>query len=88
MNIEGKRNDDGSVEFTVQLTKEEADTLKSGVEPTGIFDSKAEYCVTCTGPNGPVSPSQTIEAYGDIHANAIAFKMCGTGYSLRSGRCP
>lgn len=87
MNISGKKHEDGSVELTVNLTKQETDGLEVGVGPAGIFDSKTEYCITCTGPNGPVGPPTNIEAYGDIHAHAIAFKMCGTGYSFQSGRC-
>ena len=87
MRIVSKTNEDGSVEFTVQLTGEEANGLGADAEAMGIFTSKSEYCVTCTSPQGPVSPPQTIEAYGDIHANVMAFKMCGSGYQLRTGRC-
>src|ERR1035437_3772647 len=69
--IVSKTNEDGSVEFTVQLTGEEANGLGADAEAMGIFTSKSEYCVTCTSPQGPVSPPQTIEAYGDIHANVM-----------------
>jgi hypothetical protein len=65
MKVRGKKREDGSVELTVELTKEEADGLEVEPAPTGIFSSKSEYCVTCTRASGPIRPPRTIEAYGD-----------------------
>jgi hypothetical protein len=86
MKVAGKKHADGSIELSVQFTREEASAVQASADDPRIFGSKSEYCVTCTSSTGPVGPPETIEAYGDVHAHAIAFAKCGT-YSLQSGRC-
>jgi hypothetical protein len=85
MNFTGKQNADGSIELSVQLTKTEAEALHS--DPVGLFGSKSKYCLTCLVPPRGARPSETIEAFGDVHANAIAVTKCGVSYRLTSGGC-
>jgi hypothetical protein len=92
MKFESKTHEDGSLEVTIRLSREQVQALAASAKPSGIEPAsevstldwgKSEYCVVCS----QSTHRQTIEAYGDIHANIIASSICPNGYGLQSGRC-
>ena len=72
MKIDGKKQTDGSIELSVHLGHKKK--KHPPCTRVAFFGSKSEYCVTCTKSTGPVGLPETIEAYGDVHAHAIAFR--------------
>ena len=92
MQIASKNLDDGSLEFVVTLSTQEADEYKRLNEVAlaiplcnipNPFERTAKYCVICSN----TGRRETIEAYGDIHAFTLAFSTCGGPFGLTSGAC-
>lgn len=91
--VNATRNDDGSVDITFKLSPEMVDQLQKAASSQESFLGhpllkweplmrKAKYCIDCNDGRG----GREIEAYGDAHAIAIGFAMCGS-FSMKSGRC-
>jgi hypothetical protein len=88
--------EDGTVELTIRLSKEEVSLLNSlntedpGAaheeevewDERGIFKNKASYRLRC----GASGEEHTIKAYGDIHAHVKAVAYCGGAYRLSPGK--
>lgn len=99
MKVEGRKLEDGSMELKYIYTPEELDAVSDyhekheavteaigplftwpNIPMPGIH--KVKYCITGNDGN-----SQTIEAYGDIHAGQVALKACGGPFQLRCVPC-
>ena len=99
MKVEGRKLEDGSMELKYIYTPEELaavsdyhekhEAVIDAVGPLFVFPNipmpgihKIKYCVTDKDGH-----SETIEAYGDIHAGHVALKSCGGPFQLRCEGC-
>jgi hypothetical protein len=96
MTYSSKLLENGSLEITTTVSREELELANTEAKAADVFDAaapqpqflgisfkrKTPYCVTC--PNGVRT---TINAYGDIHAFFMAFNQCGGAFQMSKGVC-
>ena len=99
MKVEGRKLEDGSMELRYVYTPEELaavsdyhenhEAVTKAIGPLFAWPNipmpgihKVKYCVIDKD-----GRSETIEAYGDIHAGQVALKTCGGPFQLSCAAC-